>query len=149
MMNAIKLFVKSEKQYQHTCASLDSLGLRSFLLGEYKSTANWGITVFVDGEAIAGTTTPSGSWPDIPATSAVAIGGSQDGTLATNGIIDDVRIYDRVLSRAEIRLLSRRRGIAFTPRTRARGTPEQAAGGATPWLYARRRSQIIGAGGVH
>ena len=24
-----------------------------------------------------------------------------------------------------------------------------AAGGATPWLYARRRSQIIGAGGVH
>ena len=52
MMNAIKLFVKSEKQYQHTCASLDSLGLRSFLLGGYKSTANWGITVFVEGNTV-------------------------------------------------------------------------------------------------
>ena len=65
------------------------------------------------------------------------------------GMCDDFRIYDRILSPAEISLLSRRRGIAFTPRTRARGTPEQAAGGATPWLYTRRRSQIIGAGGVH
>jgi hypothetical protein len=28
--------------------------------------------------------------------------------------------------------------------------PQRAAvGGATPWLYARRRSQVIGAGGVH
>ena len=65
------------------------------------------------------------------------------------GQLDDIRIYSRRLDRMEFRLLSRRRGIAFTPRTRARGTPEQAAGGATPWLYARRRSQIIGAGGVH
>ena len=48
MMNAIKLFVKSEKQYQHTCASLDSLGLRSFLLGGYKCSADYGITVFLD-----------------------------------------------------------------------------------------------------
>ena len=113
------------------------------------TTSGSAITVYVDGEAVVGTTTPSGPWPDIPATSAVAIGGSQDGTLATNGIIDDVRIYDRVLSRAEIRLLSRRRGIAFTPRTRRLAVIEQAAGGATPWLYARRRSQVIGAGGVH
>ncbi len=63
--------------------------------------------------------------------------------------LDDIRVYDRVLNAEEIRLLARYRGIAFTPRMRARGTPEQAAGGATPWLYARRRSQIIGAGGVH
>ena len=68
---------------------------------------------------------------------------------ASNAMLDDVRVYNRALSFGEQLLLSRRRGIAFTPRTRARGTPEQAAGGATPWLYARRRSQIIGAGGVH
>lgn len=66
-----------------------------------------------------------------------------------NGKVDDLRIYDRVPGPEEARLLATRRGIAFTPRTRARGTPEQAAGGATPWLYARRRSQIIGSGGVH
>ena len=64
MMNAIKLFVKSEKQYQHTCASLDSLGLRSFLLGEYKSTANWGITVFVEGNTVGRYTDGHGTEAD-------------------------------------------------------------------------------------
>ena len=63
--------------------------------------------------------------------------------------MDDVRLYRRVLHPSEVRLLARRRGIAFTPRARRLAVPEQAAGGATPWLYARRRSQIIGAGGVH
>ena len=113
------------------------------------TTSGSAIAVYVDGAEASGVTTALGNWPDIPATSAIAIGAVQDGTLATNGIIDDVRVYNRVLDRGEIRLLARRRGIAFTPRTRARGTPEQAAGGATPWLYARRRSQIIGSGGVH
>lgn len=65
------------------------------------------------------------------------------------GQLDDIRIYSRRLDWQEFRLLSRRRGIAFTPRARRLGAPEQAAGGATPWLYARRRSQIIGSGGVH
>jgi hypothetical protein len=63
--------------------------------------------------------------------------------------LDDIRIYNVALHREQVRLLARRRGIAFTPRMRRLGIPEQAAGGATPWLYARRRSQIIGAGGVH
>ena len=63
-MNAIKLFVKSEKQYQHTCASLDSLGLRSFLLGGYKSTANWGITVFVEGNTVGRYTDGHGTAAD-------------------------------------------------------------------------------------
>ena len=49
MMNAIKLFVKSEKQYTRTCESLDALGLRGFLLGGYKSTKYYGITVFIKG----------------------------------------------------------------------------------------------------
>ena len=48
MMNAIKLFVKSEKQYQRTCASLNSLGLRSFLLEGYQCNKDYGITVFLE-----------------------------------------------------------------------------------------------------
>lgn len=48
MMNAIKLFVKSEKQYQRTCESLNSLGLRRFLLGGYQCNKDYGITVFLD-----------------------------------------------------------------------------------------------------
>lgn len=47
-MNAIKLFVKSEKQYQRTCESLDALGLRSFILGGYKCSEDYGITVFLE-----------------------------------------------------------------------------------------------------
>lgn len=47
-MNAIKLFVKSEKQYQRTCASLNSLGLRGFILGGYKCNKDYGITVFLE-----------------------------------------------------------------------------------------------------
>lgn len=48
MMHAIKLFVKSEKQYKRTCESLDALGLRSFLLGGYQCNKDYGITVFLD-----------------------------------------------------------------------------------------------------
>ena len=48
MMNAIKLFVKSEKQYHRTCASLDALGLRSFLLGGYQCNKDYGIVVLLE-----------------------------------------------------------------------------------------------------
>lgn len=47
MRNAIKLFVKSEKQYQRACASLDALGLSSFILGGYTCNKDYGITVFL------------------------------------------------------------------------------------------------------
>lgn len=60
--------------------------------------------------------------------------------------MDDVRLYNRVLHPSEVRLLARRRGIAFTPRQRRLAAIEQSAGGATPWLYARRQSRIIGGG---
>lgn len=46
MTEAIKLFVKSEKQYNRTRESLDALGLRGFLLGGYRKVDNFGITVF-------------------------------------------------------------------------------------------------------
>lgn len=95
------------------------------------------IVVYVDGVVASGVTTSVGSWPNMASTSAIAIGASQDGTLATSGLIDDVRVYDRVLSRSEIRLLSRRRGIAFTPRSRRLAVPEQdaVAGVAKPVLF--------------
>ena len=48
MMNAIKLFVKSEKQYNRTCESLNALGLRSFLLTGYRCKEDYGITVFLE-----------------------------------------------------------------------------------------------------
>lgn len=64
MMKAIKLFVKSEKQYKRTIESLDALGLRSFLLGGYKSTANWGITVFVEGNTVGRYTDGHGTAAD-------------------------------------------------------------------------------------
>ena len=47
MTAAIKLFVKSEKQYNRTRESLDALGLRSFLLGRFRNTIDYGITVFI------------------------------------------------------------------------------------------------------
>ena len=47
-MNAMKLFVKSEKQYNRTCESLNALGLRSFLLSGYCSREYYGITVFLE-----------------------------------------------------------------------------------------------------
>ena len=48
MRNAIKLFVKSEKQYHRTCESLNALGLRSFLLDGYQCNKDYGITVFLE-----------------------------------------------------------------------------------------------------
>lgn len=48
MMNAIKLFVKYEKQYQRTCVSLNVLGLSSFLLGGYQCNKYYGITVSLE-----------------------------------------------------------------------------------------------------
>lgn len=48
MRKAIKLFVKSEKQYQRTYESLNALGIRSFLLTGYRCKEDYGITVFLE-----------------------------------------------------------------------------------------------------
>ena len=61
MMNAIKLFVKSEKQYQRTRESLDALGLRSFILGGYQCNKDYGITVFLEGNSVRRYTDGTGS----------------------------------------------------------------------------------------
>ena len=53
MMEAIKLFVKSEKQYKRTIEGLDALGSRSFLLSGYRTVDNFGITVFIEGGTVS------------------------------------------------------------------------------------------------
>jgi hypothetical protein len=56
--------------------------------------------------------------------------------LRLNGQIDDMRIYDRVLNREEIRLLATRRAIAYEPEYQPAYYMEPAAGGvAKPVLF--------------
>jgi len=64
-------------------------------------------------------TTPDVSVPVIVAARAVSGGGAAENNSI---IIDDLRIYNRALTLAEIRLLSSRRGIGLTP------LPDRAAG---------------------
>jgi hypothetical protein len=52
----------------------------------------------------------------------VAIGRRRDATIPFSGGVDDIRIYNRALTPAEIRLLASRRGIGLTP------LPDRAAG---------------------
>ena len=61
MTNAIKLFVKYEKQYNRTCESLDAMGLRSFMLGGYKCSEDYGITVFLERDTVPRYTDGCGS----------------------------------------------------------------------------------------
>ena len=55
-------------------------------------------------------------------TAQVLIGSSAFGTRTLNGQLDDLRLYSRVLTVPEIRLLASRRGIGLTP------LPDRAAG---------------------
>ncbi len=45
----------------------------------------------------------------------VVIGRRRDGTIPYSGAVDDIRIYNRALTAAEIRLLASRRGIGLLP----------------------------------
>ena len=71
------------------------------------------------------------------------------------GDLGEVAWWNRILTPAEIMKLYRDgdgaigRSLTGQAFPRRRVSQAIAAGGATPWLYARRRSQIIGAGGVH
>lgn len=64
MTTAIKLFVKSENQYNHTIGSLYALGLRSFILSGYRTVDNFGITVFIEGDTVSRYTDGSASAVD-------------------------------------------------------------------------------------
>jgi hypothetical protein len=54
--------------------------------------------------AVAGSQTTSGSWPTIDNTDAMKIG-SSNGSNYMNGLIDEVRLYNRALSASEITTL--------------------------------------------
>lgn len=60
-----------------------------------------------------------------------------------DGKLDDLRIYNRALSAAEVRLLSRYRGIAYEPEPRRYG---KAAAAAAYKAYWARYNQLLGAG---
>ena len=72
-----------------------------------------------------------------------------------NGDIGETAWWNRILTLSEFREVFRRgdgaigRSLTGQAYRDSRLSQAIAAGGATPWLYARRRSQIIGAGGVH
>jgi hypothetical protein len=74
-------------------------------------------------------------------TQAITIGKYMDfgGGNFLNGQIDDLRLYSRILSAQEIRLLASRRGIAYEMAPRRRSSVQVAA-------FNRRRRLLIGAG---
>lgn len=115
-----------------TATSTDT-GVWYFVCGVASAAA---ITLYIDGQqrstAAGGLTKTS--------THALRISSLTDavGTYGGNVMLDDVRVYDRALSFGEQLLLSRRRGIAFTPRARRLAVPEQAA------TTNRRRRLICG-----
>lgn len=71
------------------------------------------------------------------ATAGPVVIGSRSGTFSFGGSVDDVLIYNRILSASEIALLSRRRGIAYelVPRRRASSAVS----------FNRRRRLLVGA----
>jgi hypothetical protein len=75
------------------------------------------------------------------------IGAITGGIVASRGIYqDDMRVYSRVLHPEEIRLLARRRAIAYEPAYRPAYYMEPAAGGVTSRPYAWQSAKLIGAG---
>lgn len=61
---------------------------------------------------------------------ATYLGSMENGSRWWNGKVDDVRIYNRILSANEIRLLSRRRGIAYEMEPPRRNSEQAAAAAA-------------------
>ena len=82
-------------------------------------------------------------------------GGIGDGIYQFPGDIAEVNMWSRAVADAEWAALyvagpnAVSRMLATQAFPRRRISQAIAAGGATPWLYARRRSQVIGSGGVH
>jgi hypothetical protein len=100
---------------------LDSL-LHSFSCVILPSGA---VTFWVDGVATATTLTLGTQLsPAYAATSLVGIGAEQNGVSTSKywpGLLDDIRVYNRILAPQEIRLLASRRGVGLTA-TRQRRT---------------------------
>jgi hypothetical protein len=101
---------------------------------------------YVNGQPALMTTASGTATGQITGTNApVRIGSRTDGVTKTNGMLDDVRVYNRELMATEILTLARRRGIAFEKAQRKIRRTELAAA-AFKAAWATQRSQIIGGG---
>ncbi len=76
--------------------------------------------IFVDAVEQSLTLTSVGTTPVIDAGGFVSLGAGNDGAIPVSGCLDDVLVYNYALNSETIRLLSRQRGIAYTPRRRRR-----------------------------
>ena len=97
----------------------------------------------------------SGPMTVTPVSGSLVYGANPDGGVPWSGSIGELAYWSRNLTNAEAMDIFRRgdgglgRMLTGQSYREARLSQAIAAGGATPWLYARRRSQIIGSGGVH
>ena len=101
------------------------------------------VSVFLDG--IRSTTAPQSITGTVTLTSLGRYSGNT--TYLWDGYLDDIRIYDRALTPAEIRLLASRRGIGLTP------LPDRAAGVPRRWSVNvggdwREADSYVNVGGV-
>ena len=106
--------------------------------------------MIVNGAIVASgtmTTTPSGTVSEI--------GAQIDQQNKWTGGIGEIAYWSRDLTQSEAVEIYRSgdgaigRMLTGQSSRKSRLSQSMAAGGATPWLYARRRSQVIGSGGVH
>lgn len=152
---------------------------QSFQLCLFNNTATSGATISQTGDSIVTGLANDGLWHCVVGTNTGtswalyvdgALAGSKTMTTTQNttapiimggvglqwdGDVGESAWWNRLLRPAEIMELYRGgdgaigRSLAGQAFPRRRVSQAIAAGGATPWLYARPRSQIIGAGGVH
>lgn len=124
--------------------------LHSFALVVNLSVAQF----YVDGAAISSSSSGSVSSAVYAATNYVGIGAEQTGSSTGKywpGLLDDVRVYGRVLTLSEIKLLASRRGIGLVPTRHRRARLSTAAAG-QHWINVggvwKQATSYIRVGGV-
>jgi len=87
----------------------------------FDGTASVKLRCFLDGVDVGGLSAGGNATPASLSSTLgnIRIGWDQDSNLFAAGLLDDIRVYNRALTPAEIRLLASRRGIGLTP-TRVR-----------------------------
>ena len=133
----------------------DSVGVTGYsdnlwhMIGVVNDGTLW--TIYMDGRMVTSKTMTTNAL-SAPATIGAYTSG---GTLPWIGGIGEITSFTRAVTAAEQMELYRNGDGAIGRMLTGQAFPRRrvsqaiAAGGATPWLYARRRSQIIGLGGVH
>lgn len=72
------------------------------------------VTIYVDGFAVTATLSSVGAWPSISSgRGTLSIGAANDGTIPAAGPVDDVIVFPRQLTAAEIGYLASARGAAY------------------------------------